>query len=291
MPGQYGQPDDRNPGVGNTPPGANTGSGGGGGSSGGSKPIGVPEDYSITKPRYEDERFIPTHLLNQRGGLRQIGSQQVKPIYKDGDELVPARFSPDRIVQLQFLMHGVGLLGSFRRGVWDAESQAAYKDLLAYANVRGTTSQQALNELTEQAQSAGTFGIGGKGYFDPVTGEWVADPSGSGVSQRQPLVIRQSDPLELEKVFDDAVIKTLGQGWSRNQIQGMVRAYQQMEAERQRQAYNTDLTGGTVTDVPSPEAFAQNYAQQQDPQGAETSRFLDVASNIIPLFAKGSWGM
>lgn len=296
--GRAGGPDPRNPGV--NPPGRNyddtDDEDSGGRSSGGrNKPIGVPEDFRIPVQTQQRPGYYPhgynynTRTWGAGADPNAMSAVQMGPRYHEGDQGLPARYHPNTIIRLQERMHSVGLLGSFRRGIWDLDSANAYKDLLAYANYRGISADQAIREMEQSAESTGTLYQGGKIRFDPTTGEWVSDDTGG--STRAPLIIKQSDPMELEKVFDEAVINTLGVGWDKTRIQNMVRAYQDLEAQRQQEAYNLELSGGSVVEIPSPSSFAQSYAQSQDPAGAEKARFVNTAAETIPLLAQGAWGV
>lgn len=221
-------------------------------------PIGVPGDYVAVR----DDPY--THrqrsMLPEGEGPRSLSSTRIRhtetpPRYVEGDDWAPASLSPEAIAQIQRQMIAVGLIPSDAKitlGFWDNTTREAYRDLLTYANASGLTWSQALK----------AYGAAG-GHAGP------------GGPARQPLTIRTTNPDDLRRVFRAAVINELGQGWSQEEIDKMVASYQGQEASVQRQAYDAGETGGTVTDVASPQAYAEAEALKRDPSGVAEHNLIE----------------
>lgn len=236
-------------------------------------PIGVPPGYKSTKVLRPAPRR-PGEVTGEAGGY----VVPVRPQYFEGDELMPSQMSPDRIADLQREMVAAGMIRPGARismGVWDDASVDGYYRLLAYANRGGMTWMAALNKI--KASGAGFFEVDEQGNLVPV-GEEAADQ----------IPTRTTPPEELRQTFRRAVIDTLGQGWSEDQINSMVSAYNSMEIERQREAISAEGTSRNVVGVPSPEAFIVEQATQTDPGRAQAEQGLDYMNQFMALV--GRWG-
>lgn len=261
-----------------------------------SQPIGVPstvrvdgKDVPYTAPvlRYPD-----TTLYESQAGFRNnrwpgptLGQQA--PTYYEGDEWVPASFTADRIFQLQSSLARVGLLrGNWSGGYWDDPTRKAYKELLGMANAGGyTDADSLLNYMTQQVPKGST------GLFTvDENGNVVMTREGGG-DTRAPLVTRTTDPATLRQVFRRSTIELLGEGWSPDQIDQMVHAYNSMEVQRQKQAYDLQETGGTFSDIPTPEQYAESYIQDKDPEGAAAYQGLGFATEFMKLASAPAWGV
>jgi len=234
--------------------------------------IGVPPGYStdVDISDYTDIFGDPW------GGGGKVNR---RPIYQDGDELLPANYGPDKIADLQEALAEVGLLpagSSIRFKVWDDTSQQAFAALLAYANQNGLHWTTALNKLrAAQDQGGGAFTVDENGRIVPVG------------SDKELLPTSTTPKEELEPVFRQAVIDTLGQAWGEDQIQSMVSAYQQEEIARQRQAYAAEGTTNNVEQMPSPEAFIQQKAYDANPGRAQAESGLKYIDEFQQLL--GQW--
>lgn len=249
-----------------------------------SSPIGVPSDYetrpySTMDPRQRD--IMAGYGVNtpERGPLTPVSSGQggdAEWPYYDGDEYFPGQLAPDSIAMLQKQMASLGLLSPntrFRLGVWDAASQKAYRSLLAYANQQGMNYKQALTHMESVGMG---FTVDEFGNIIPV-----------GMEAEQPMPTQTTSPEELKLVFRAAVIDTLGQGWDQEKIDRMVASYNDMEIKQQRAAYEADLSGGNVVGIPSPEAFAVSYAEEQDPAKAQGEDMLGFYNEFIDTVTQG----
>lgn len=109
-------------------------------------PIGVGRDY---KPEFT--------------GLTQDPAQ-TKVRYYGGDEREEiAGMSPEERAELQLTLRDLGLIGPetrIRLGVWDDTSASAFRQVLAWANTRGTGWRAA---LVDMGNSAALGELGGSG--------------------------------------------------------------------------------------------------------------------------------
>lgn len=272
------------------------GRGGGGpsveGSTSMSAPIGVPDDYMASGPPGWHRSMSAIEAGADPGGLPPA---RIAPRYFDGDQYMPSRFSPAEIWDLQQTLAQIGLLTSpFQREIWDQETANAYAGVLAYANQQGLTEKQALLRM------AGGEGVGGEGRgtryrvdengaLVPITGE------GAGPDV-PPLTIRKTDPKVLDLVFRKASMEILGQGLGPAERQQMVAAYGQMEEQRQRDLYEAQIRESgtperTVLDIPSPEAFADLYTQENFGPEREENEAMNFTQDAIQMLGSTAWGV
>lgn len=230
-------------------------------------PIGVPLGYAVP--------VRTSAQMREAGGSAPYMRQ---PRYYDGDELLPSQWGPDKIADLQRQLVRAGLIRPGTRisvGVWDEASIDGYYKLLASANRNAVTWQGALNRILSQSQ--GTSEVDEFGNLIPV------EETGA-----QQVPTRTTPPEELRSVFRSAVIDTLGQGWDENKINQMVSAYNQLEVQRQQEAYAAEGTSGNVVGVPSPEAYITEQATQANPGRAQAEKSLDYLGQFMSMI--GRWG-
>lgn len=243
----------------------------------GPQPIGVPQGYTVPVPVTN-----PVQLREGSGG-----STIQRPTYFDGDDWLPSSYSAVEIFQMQTALAKVGLLrGTWSGGYWDDSTRKAYRELLGMANARGSRNADTLlNEMLTQSQE-----LGGALFTVDENGNVVMTRPGSQ-DQRAPLVTRTTDPAALRNVFRRSVIELLGEGWSEDQINGMVKSYNDMEVQRQTAAYNAQETGGSIQDIPSPESFIESQVQAKDPIGVQANEALGFASDFMQLASSTAWGV
>lgn len=262
---------------------------------------GMPREYRAAVP------------FSSQGHTETIA---VAPRYYDGDEWRPANIGSTGIKALQRAMATAGLLNDdFRWGRWTQESAKAYAQVLGYANARGITDQMALSELINSPQipigggggggtgGGGTGGTGGGGRglvgFDengePIYGGYVAPP----------LEIKTTNPDDLRAIMRKAIIDIKGEGWSQDQINELVDAYNWQEIRVQKEAYDQQVAlqraqfeggdaaiAGSTTIQPtlaSPETFVENELRRRDPVGTQAGQ---VVNQALPAFMDmiGRWG-
>ena len=107
-------------------------------------PIGVPRDFTA-------RRQTELHPADRArfGGAAEVTIEEIPPRYFEGDHMIPATYGPERIIEIQKQLERAGLLmpGSYWAGFWDDASQAAYYQVLAYSNQRGTEWEQTIEDL------------------------------------------------------------------------------------------------------------------------------------------------
>jgi hypothetical protein len=264
-------------------------------------PLGVPDGY--TAPYVRD-----TTGMSPRGvegwsaagaGTGSIG--QRTPAYYEDDVLKPATLDPGSIGQLQGALAAAGLLGDFRYGIWDEDSQDAYRSLLGEANAAGLSAMAMLQNRASTVDMPGAGSENGRGHWEmdeSGNAVWVDDPYVA-----PPLELRTTNKADLANVFRAAVIDKMGEGWSQQQINELVDAYNWQEIKVQTDAYNAQValeradwegtrgTGGetiTTEQAPSPEAFLDEQLRAQDPEGYQAGQLIN---ETIPQFMSmmGGW--
>jgi hypothetical protein len=202
------------------------------------------------------------------------GSKLNKSRYMEGDQLIPANYSADRIVQIQYNLEQIGLLSrnNYSLGIWDPATQKAYKSLLGIANARGQTAEQTLSEYLSIVAAGG-------------------GPAQTG-PDIPPLVVSKTPPEELESVFRRAVVDLTGRGWNSDQISQAISAYNQIETQRQQEAYNAQYYGGggEVTSIPSPSAFIESYTRQNQPEQVAQETGLSFINQFLKTATSPTWG-
>ena len=221
-------------------------------------PIGVDEDYSVTRKKTPRNGFgIPKGLPR---------AETANPRYFEGDELRPQRnsWSPTQIADLQSKMREAGLLkGKFRLGYWDAASQEAYKALLTYANQSGRDAGFALNELRTHPINAGD------------------EP------ERPPLVLKTTSPDDLRGVFRDTSRKLLGRALADSEIDKYIAAYNAAENQYDTQAYNLAETGGTLPPIAAPTPYIEERLRREKPQEYKENFMLERYNSFLDLLGQG----
>lgn len=221
--------------------------------------------WSATVPTTNTEDNLARR--NERPGTSQIvtqGSQQIAPRYFDGSQFLPGSLSPTEVAALQRAMIDAGLMknGAAQLGIWDTASVQAYTELLSYANSSGIDAKTALARWGDAHKQ------------DPNAG-------------KAPLTIQVTSLDDLRPVIRKAFIDTLGTGISTDQVDALAAQYQQMQAGAQQQSYNASDTGGTVTQAPSVDAFAQAEATKRDPLGAQEHTALGFIDQFRSML--GGW--
>jgi len=263
------------------------------------EPLGVPEDYTV--PYTRDMTGMSARAgEGWAAGTGGHGSIQERgPRYFDGDEYTPAGLGPVGIGELQEHMAVAGLLGDgWRYGIWDDTTASAYKAVLTEANAMGYTASQVIQMRQQSATFGGTGGSGGAGGGSGGRGgSWQLDENGEPVFIEEayvppPLELRTTNKQDLARAFRQAVIDTMGEGWSQAQIAEMVDAYGWKEIQVQKEAYDqqvaaeraafegTPLPEGSVistVDVPSPDTFLEDELMRRDPVGFQSGKLVNEA--------------
>lgn len=201
------------------------------------KPLGVPDDYIAPGGRGK----VPFRGMGVPSTYQKPGQL---PRYYDGDEFLPASFSPEKIAALQRELATAGLIGpktKFRVGLWDEATRGAYKNLLEYANASGADEKTALKRYAEAG---------------------LVDPSGE-TEGRAPLTIKKTSPTDLFAIADTVARTKLGRKLTDKEKAAMTSAFQAREVAEQTTDYAQYETGGTSVGAPSAQAFMGEQITKQ----------------------------
>jgi len=277
-----------------------------GAGSGAPQPLGVGVGFRAAAPRQYATGYYPHGYSYSRGSfapgsapsdpyVSRSGALGIPARYKADDEYAPANMSPTIIRDLQQQMAFLGLYDSNAQitpGDWGEETASAFRRLLSYSNQHGMTYRVALSHMRSQVEGGqGIVGRGIQGNKRMRIDEFGNLVDASTPPTREPLVTRTTDPKTLEIMFRETSMNLLGQALAPDQVQMMSQAYNQMEVQRQQEAYDKQLAGGSVIDVPSPEAFGQAQIEEQNPQGVAAYRGLQYMNEAMSMLASPAWGV
>jgi hypothetical protein len=125
-------------------------------------------------------------------------------------------------------------------------------NLLDLSNTLGVTAERALLEIQKGAPAGG---------------------NGGGAPRR----FRVSSPDDLKAVAKRVAQETIGRAFTDDEANQFVAAYQNREMQAQQQYY----AGGVMTEAPSADVFAQQFAQQTAPTEADAYKFLGAMNRIF----------
>lgn len=184
---------------------------------------------------------------------------QAPPRYFAGHEFAPASLGPERIAQIQRSLASAGLIGaktSFRLGVWDAPSSAAYRKLLEFANVYGYDQATAL-DVYGQAPDVNAGGISGTGDLPRA---------------------RLSNPTDLAAIVDTVAKATIGRSVDDSFVQRFVSAYQRAELDEANGAASAG--GGAFVAAPAPDELAKQMLVQEAPDDAFRQQAISTFAEL-----------
>lgn len=231
-----------------------------GGSSGGrdnGEPLGVAADYR--GPTWITGGARPG-VLPFNVGLTTGGGHA--PRYYERHLDTPNSWDGPVIESMQADLIAAGLMSrsGLRPGVYDDRTRAAYKKLLEFANRQGINRADALQRLIE-----GTTRGGGGG------------------PTRAPLVVQLTNPDTIRRLIDQTAPDIIGRRLSDAETQQLIGAYQSLESSAQRGAYNTATAGGTVTEPPDLQTFAEKKAKELHPLEADTFDRFRLGSEVLGI--------
>jgi hypothetical protein len=280
-------------------------------------PLGVPEGFRAPAVRTA-ESFRGMGARAAEGWASQgagVGSVVERgPRYFEGDQFRPQSLHPADILTLQANMAAAGMLTDFKHGQWDKNSIEAYTLLLTQANAAGMTWEMMLQQNIQAASALGSTGGGSSSEGGGGGGSWQIDPeTGEPVWVPEqyvppPLEIRTTNKDDLRRLFRETIINTMGEGWSREQIDELVDAYNWKEIAVQQEAYNKRVElerdefmgerteGGEMLvnatpdslDIASPETFLDERLREEHPDEWSAGQLIN---EVIPDFMNmlGGW--
>lgn len=232
------------------------------------KPIGVP-DYTYYKDATGKVQRAPwagVPVPSNEPGVPFY----VQPRYYEGDETdMFVGLSPEAVAVLQSKMVSAGLLtGKYNVGTWTQDSAKAFQQVLGYANQRGVSWQDALDEYEASGQAFA-----------------AAHPAKGPV-----FTARLSNPDDVKEVLRQASYNLLGGKFiDPAQEDAFVGSFNQMELNSQRAAFDAQTGGGgTVVDAPSAATAAETEVKTLDPAGARAKLFDDYGTVFGNLLNKAA---
>lgn len=122
------------------------------------------------------------------------------------------------------------------------------------------------------------------------------DNAGVNLTKHAPLVIKLTNPDTLRATIQNVADQLYGGHLPDDEVQKMITTYQGMESSSQTAQYNAgdpNLTGvvtgglgGTITQAPSPSAYAQSQIEQNHPDQVNHVKFKDTFSKVLDAFTK-----
>lgn len=125
------------------------------------------------------------------------------------------------MIALQARLEALGL-SNYTPGIWDPNSQAVFKSLLATANANGMTWEEAL------AQIEASGGL-------------------KDATPKAPLQIQLTNPDDIRAMIQSGAQQVFGKYLSEADVNKFIASYQQQQAAAQTEAYNMGNNAGTMT--------------------------------------------
>lgn len=169
---------------------------------------------------------------------------------EDYAKYVWGSLTPDRRQQIMDTLDNSGFYGGGRSYANDINAIQMWLD---YSNTLGVTNRRALLEMQKNPVGKG----GGGGGYRPR--------------------FRVSAAEDLKVVANQVAKQTLGREFTTDEAAKFVSAYQQREVQAQQAA----MGGGTIEQAPSADVFAQQFAQQVAPTEANGYKFLGLMNRIF----------
>jgi hypothetical protein len=180
----------------------------------------------------------------------RVTNQGVYDTSEDYAKYVWGSMKADRRAQIMDILDNSGFYGG--RRVYENDIRAIQM-WLDYSNTLGVTNSRALLEMQKNPVGGG----GGGGSYRPR--------------------FRVSAAEDLKVVANQVAKQTLGREFTTDEATRFVSAYQQREVQAQQAA----MGGGTFAEAPSPDVFAQGFAQQVAPTEANGYKFLGLMNKIF----------
>jgi hypothetical protein len=197
-------------------------------------------------------QVVPETYTGFRGTtspMQELRGEIRTPIYFEGDQDKIALFGKEEIASIQSQMKKAGVLGStYRIGVADEATITAFTKVLGQANRNLSSWQTALGNLQ-------------------------ANPPPS-----KGLQYRVSNPDDINKIIEQTSQRVLGRAVDDATRQRLIKTYQQLQIDEQRQA-----AGGAsmVVQAPDVSTFTEKKLQKMAGPEADAYKFADFASSLL----------
>ncbi len=222
----------------------------------GSSPTNQPGGQTTWPVRFINAPNSNLPIIGYRGsGLVGFSNNVEENQYQITDGFIRDVYSRMNPAERQTILGTLKKKGYYGRGnVGDPQYDLnAIGTLLDEANLAGLTYERYLRDVVARRENEG---------------------GGGGAARRY----RVSNSDDLKVVFKRVAEETIGRGFTDAEAMQAVQAYQQREIAAQQALY-----GGatTVTEAPSADVFAQQFAQQVAPTEANGYKFLGLMNRIF----------
>lgn len=232
-------------------------------------------------------------VLTPNRNLARERTRTVPPQYKEGDQLKFSGRNPVEIKNMQERLVQAGVLkeGSFWPGVWDAESQKAYKEVLAYANQSGATDDEMIARLvTAGGASAVGAGVGGATDVSGFVAEPYLAPDYDSLADG----VRTYMEQELGRDVRDEEVKALADKMGADHLAAyqaqLGKARMMYDARLQAAETGEEAGGGTVQDVDPVASFHEEFRKKYKPE-IETEQREDEVAQTAKLTLQSITGL
>jgi hypothetical protein len=229
--------------------------------------------------------------MNMTGGLLGLNLQDPWLEGEDGGE----SDETDTVgnYKKDYYRKAPGELGPLKRRLWEG---GFYDASISWEDVRQNDYDEETNQAWARAvkRAAAFYDAGKKLTVDEVidmaaanmSDEEKASGKRSGSGQGRPgLSVELTHPDDIKTTAMKVSARTLGKGWSDDQLNRFVATFQAMERSQQANQYAaTGQGGGTYTGAPNMEAQIEKEARRQDPVAAGATDYVNAYSMIIKAF-------
>lgn len=112
--------------------------------------------------------------------------------------------------------------------------------------------------------------------------------AGGDGSSRAPLTIGLTNPEDLKAVAQRTATGTLGRALSQSELNQFIASFHQAQSTAQTNAYNADVTGGSVVAAPDERVAAEVHARQAAPTEAGGQDFLRTFTAFRNILSRGA---
>lgn len=195
------------------------------------------------------------------------------PITEDLGKALQAVYGmgTDQVKKLQDRLVAAGVLSrkAITYGVADEDTVDAYQKILLR---NGYTLQaghyETVDETIDKAISAG--------------------PPSLDAQQGAPFSPQVSDPAEIKQALNEQLPGILGHTVSDAELNSLVAVYQSLQVKAQKSAYDTNISGGTSTQVVPIDVFAQQQAERLHPTDVQVKKLANTAKQFAQIISSSS---
>lgn len=237
---------------------------GGGASAGTQDYLGMPSNMASNE----------SVVMADQAAQQAWAQGKTAPAYANGSQYLPViqQWSPQDIATVQTRMVNTGLLSNtdYRAGVWDAQSQKAFAEVLGVANNMGRPWQDALQ----------SYESGNAMVWDSKTNSYVKATPGTARTNSH-VVTSFTNPDDLASAAQEVATNKLGRSFTPQELQKFITAYHGTE----KAATTAQSASQDFTNPASMQTAATTFAEQTDPNAFAGEKFIAVANHFKDLIA------